>query len=517
MTNWRWYMRSRPRPPGPAGRLRRALAALVAVGVLAVGLLAASPAYAAPALSVTPSTGLNPAGATVTINGSGYTPGQGVYVRFCQQPSGTPGSGPAGRATTCDGSLDQWITPIPASGTFSTTMTITKVFGTTDCGVVTCGIFTRRDHLGGGGDFSSDVFFPVSFSGAPQVSASPYRALNPAGQTVTVTGQGFTPGIGVYVRLCKQAAGALGTPAGRPPGSDCHTPADVWVTPIPSSGTFTTTLNVVGTFGSIDCLATQCGVFVRRDHLAPTDYSQDAFRPLFFGTALSVGDVTVPEGADDTGRAKVTLTLAAPQPNDVTVTYTTTDGTALAGTDYVARLGKTRTIKAGKRHTTISVPVLGNTAVQANRSFTVTLTGATGGVSVLERPVGTVTILDDDGYGPGSLVLGDAKVVESDEPGGAVTARVPVTRTGAVTGAASVTVGVPFATATPGVDFKSLSKTGTRVLSFAPGQRTRWVNVVVYGDTLAEGDELLALALSAPVGATLGKATGQLTILDLDA
>lgn len=510
-------MLARPRPSGRTPRNRRPLIPLVALTVLAAGLLTASPAYAARTLSVTPSTGLNPAGATVTINGSGYTPGQGVYVRFCQQPSGTPGSGPAGRATNCDTSLDQWITPIPSAGAFSTTMTVAKVFGTTDCGVVTCGIFTRRDHVGGGGDFSSDVFFPVSFSGAPQVSASPYRALNPAGQTVTVTGQGFTPGIGVYVRLCKQAAGAPGTPAGRPPGTDCHTPSDVWISPIPASGTFTTTLNAVGTFGSIDCLATQCGVFVRRDHLVPTDYSQDAFRPLSFGTALSVGDVTVPEGADGTGRAKVTLTLAAPQPNDVTVTYTTTDGTAIAGTDYVARLGKTRTIKAGKRHATITVPILGNTTVQANRTFTVTLTGATGGASVLERPVATVTILDDDGYASGSLVIGDAKVVESDEPGGRVTARVPVTRTGAVTGAASVTVGVPFATATAGVDFKPLSKTGIRVLSFAPGQRTRWVNVVVYGDAFAEGDELLALQLSAPVGAGLGKATGQLTILDLDA
>jgi hypothetical protein len=496
-------------------RFRRA-AGLLAAATGAAGLLAAVPAHAAPSLSVAPSTGLNPAGATVTINGSGYTPAQGIYVRFCQQPPGVPGSGPSGRATNCDGTRDQWITPIPASGTFGTTMTLAKVFGTTDCGVVTCGIFTRRDHLGGATDYSSDAFFPVSFSGAAQVAAAPRRALNPAGQAITVTGEGFTPGIGVYVRLCRQAAGALGTPGGRPPGSDCHGPSDLWLTPVPASGTFTTTLSVLSSFGSVNCLQTQCGVFVRRDHLAPTDYSQDAFTPLYFGTALSIGDVTVPEGADHTSRAKVTLTLASPRPTDVTVTYHTVDGTAAAGTDYVARVAKTRTIRAGKRHATISVPILGNTSPQSNRAFTIVLSAPTGETSVLERPVGTVTILDDDAFPSGSLVIGDAKVVESDEPGGKVTARVPVTRTGPVTGAASVTVGVPFATATPGVDFKPLSKTGARVIDFAPGRRTRWVNVVIYGDAVAEGDEILALQLSAPVGAGLGKATGQLTIVELD-
>src|SRR5690606_29014392 len=37
--------------------------------------------------------------------------------------------------------------------------------GTIDCLEVACGIAVRRDHIGGGSDYSYDAFVPVSFQG----------------------------------------------------------------------------------------------------------------------------------------------------------------------------------------------------------------------------------------------------------------------------------------------------------------------------------------------------------------
>jgi Calx-beta domain len=53
-------------------------------------------------------------------------------------------------------------------------------------------------------------------------------------------------------------------------------------------------------------------------------------------------------------------------------------------------------------------------------------------------------------------------------------------------------------------------------LSFAPGVTSRPVTVSVSGDTAVEPDETFFVYLSSPVNVTLGRATGQATLLDDD-
>jgi hypothetical protein len=450
----------------------------------------------------------------VTVTGTGYTPGQGVYVRFCEQPAGVLGT-PAGRATVCNAAVDQWITPIPASGEMSTTIAVSGTIGTSDCTVVTCGIFMRRDHVGGSTDFSSDTFTPVSFAvGQPTISASPADGLNPAGETIIVTGANFAPGIGIYVRLCQAPTGTLGTAAGRPPGSLCHAAIDQWITPIPAPGTFSTTITVPGTFGTTDCLATQCGIFVRRDHLAPTDYSRDAFVPLYFGVALSVGDVVVDEGdgAKPT-TAKLTLTLDEPLATDTTVRWSTVDDSAMAGIDFRGVASLTARIRAGRTSVPLAVKILPNETADGDRHLTVTLASPSAGVSVLARSEGSITIRDDEAAAERSISIGDATVVE----GSGVRSRTPAYLTlirGDVSRAATVQVAVPFSTATSGTDFVAFK---TRTITFKPGQRTKFVIVQVMGDVSDEIDEIVVVQLTSATGATIYDANGVVTILDDDA
>ena len=109
----------------------------------------------------------------------------------------------------------------------------------------------------------------------------------------------------------------------------------------------------------------------------------------------------------------VNLSAAASQP--VTVNYHTVDGTAtVADNDYQAA-SSSITIPVGSSSGPITVNVVGDTKVEPNETFTVTLTGATNGV--LGSPVtSTATILNDDTY----TITATAGANGSISPSGAV-------------------------------------------------------------------------------------------------
>jgi len=78
-----------------------------------------------------------------------------------------------------------------------------------------------------------------------------------------------------------------------------------------------------------------------------------------------------------------------------TVDFATSDGTALAGQDYLARTG-TLTFSAGQTETNFIVIVLDNAVVNSNKTFNVTLSNPTGVASLGRIATATVTIVDDE-------------------------------------------------------------------------------------------------------------------------
>ena len=77
----------------------------------------------------------------------------------------------------------------------------------------------------------------------------------------------------------------------------------------------------------------------------------------------------------------------------VTVGYATADGSASAGLDYTAASG-TVTFTAGQTSQDIIVSVAGDATVEADETFTVTLSAPTG--ATLGTATSTVTIANDD-------------------------------------------------------------------------------------------------------------------------
>ncbi len=115
--------------------------------------------------------------------------------------------------------------------------------------------------------------------------------------------------------------------------------------------------------------------------------------------ALSITDVTVREGDDGTTNAVFTVRLSAPAGTPIEVDYYTTDGTALAGSDYLPQ-ARTLEFPPGTTRREISIAVPGDSLPEADETFFVRLRPVTN--AVLADAEGAGTILNDDGA-PGEL------------------------------------------------------------------------------------------------------------------
>lgn len=119
--------------------------------------------------------------------------------------------------------------------------------------------------------------------------------------------------------------------------------------------------------------------------------------------SIAVTGAAVAEGAAGTnGKGVFTLKLSAASATPVTVAYTTTDGTAKAGSDYTAAAG-TVTFPAGVTTQQVSVELIGDATVESDETFSLTLS-APQGATVAPGSVG-VTIVNDDT--PPNVVGGD--------------------------------------------------------------------------------------------------------------
>ena len=115
-------------------------------------------------------------------------------------------------------------------------------------------------------------------------------------------------------------------------------------------------------------------------------------------------DVTVIEGNTGTTDAVFTVTLSQPSAQTVTVDYTTVDGTAIAGEDYVAQTGSV-VFAPGDTTGTLTVEVMGDTLTEPEEYFTVSLdaTASRPAATTAAAPTGggVGRITDDDLPVPG--------------------------------------------------------------------------------------------------------------------
>ena len=112
--------------------------------------------------------------------------------------------------------------------------------------------------------------------------------------------------------------------------------------------------------------------------------------------AITVSSTTVHEGDSGQRRAQFQVHLSRAPVSNVTITYTTADGTASAGVDYTAKLPGTVVFAPGQISKSIDVAITPNTTVGNARDLRLEVVVA-GGSPVEELTMsGVATIVDDE-------------------------------------------------------------------------------------------------------------------------
>ncbi|WP_425612716.1 putative Ig domain-containing protein [Xanthomonas vesicatoria] len=224
--------------------------------------------------------------------------------------------------------------------------------------------------------------------------------------------------------------------------------------------------------------------------------------------SLSINDVSVNEGNAGTTTATFTVSLSQPAgAGGVSFDIGTADGTANAGSDYVASSLSGRTIPAGSSSATFSVLVNGDTLNEPDETYFVNVSNVTGANVADAQGLGTIV---NDDTAP-ALSIDDVSVIEGNS--GTTTATFTVSLSTASGQTVTVNYATADGTATAGSDYAARSGT----LSFAPGTTTQTVAISVNGDLSVEPNETYRVVLSSATNATIARATGTGTINNDDA
>jgi hypothetical protein len=218
-------------------------------------------------------------------------------------------------------------------------------------------------------------------------------------------------------------------------------------------------------------------------------------------TTWSVDNPSVQEG--DSGTTQITFTVTGsnlPLFGSDSIGYHTQDGTATAGSDYVAATGtasvSTTPVLGGSASTQVTVDVNGDTAAEHNETFKLVLDDGT---------TGTGTIQNDD---LPHITINDPSVSEHD---GSATFTISIDGPGNV----SLHYATADGTATAGQDYQATSGT----LNLSGSTTSRQVAVPVINDGVHEDSETFALNLTSlsGVAGSANKLSGTATIADDDA
>ena len=221
--------------------------------------------------------------------------------------------------------------------------------------------------------------------------------------------------------------------------------------------------------------------------------------------SISIGDVSVTEGNTATKTASLNVTLSAAGGRTVTVNFATANGTATAGSDYLARTG-TLTFAPGVTSQPVVVTVNGDALNEANETVLVALSGATN--ASISDSQGVLSITNDDALP--SITIGDGSSTE----GNSGTKTVTLTLTLSAPSGRTVTVNYATANGTASSSSDYAGQSGT--VTFSAGATTASITVTINGDNTRETNETFLVNLSVPSNATLARTAATVTILNDD-
>ena len=218
---------------------------------------------------------------------------------------------------------------------------------------------------------------------------------------------------------------------------------------------------------------------------------------------LTINDISVIEGNQGTSNAVFTVSAIGAVNESFSVNWATNDGTAHAGSDYLAGAGVVSFVP-GVQSRPITVPIVGDLINEATENFFVNLSNPLGDFQLI-KSTGICTIIDTDPVP--DLYVNDVHVTTTQA--GTLAAVFTV----ALDLFSGQTVTVQYATAdgtaVAGTNYTPTSGT----MTFFPGLTTQQLTVPVMTSSTYASNEHFYLNLSNPVHATLADSQGVGTII----
>jgi uncharacterized delta-60 repeat protein/uncharacterized repeat protein (TIGR01451 family) len=306
------------------------------------------------------------------------------------------------------------------------------------------------------------------------------------------------------------------------PGPAALTNADAFADYTPVSGTLTFLSGQTNKTFSVPIIDDGVVEFDERVYLQLSNPSGGANLGLT-NAVLTIVDNDYPPGrlnftaanfsTNESARfALITVSRTGGALGSLTVQCATSDGTALAGTDY---LGVTNTLSWTNGDVsvkTLAVPLLDDVLVEPNKTVNLRLFSATLNGTPTNAPLGNLTnavltIVDDDSVGAVRFSTASYSINENGGFGYITVVR---------TGGSSETVAVNFAatngTAVAGFDFTPTNGT----LIFGPGEVSKTFTVPILDNPFQDGTRTISLSLAnaSPSGALGSPVAALLSIID---
>jgi beta-glucanase (GH16 family) len=224
---------------------------------------------------------------------------------------------------------------------------------------------------------------------------------------------------------------------------------------------------------------------------------------------ISVQDaVTVTEGNEQQEVAIIPVSLSAASDQIVSFSWSTSDGTAKAGDDYIAVTDSILVFQPGETTKNIAVKIVNDIFYESDEIFYVTAVNAKNGNIVKNRA--TVTITNDDAQIPVFNVAANTKVTEGNIT---VVAKVTVALTESFNQEVSIKWSTSDGTARAGTDYVAVSG---QSLVFAPGEKLKYIEVQIIGDQILEFTKSFNVKIEEVTNALVGNTDDIVTITDDD-
>nr|WP_228028481.1 Calx-beta domain-containing protein [Donghicola mangrovi] len=206
---------------------------------------------------------------------------------------------------------------------------------------------------------------------------------------------------------------------------------------------------------------------------------------------LFVSDPVIVEDDKGTKKAVFEILLSEPASSALTVDYTTKDGSATAGKDYIATSGSVK-FAVGQQVAHVSVEVKGDKIAEANEFFDLVVTPRKDATIGTDGLVGTATILDDDTSKLPEISVSNGFVGESSNYDVIFT----VTLSKAATDAVTVQYqALPNGSAIDSDMYAFSSYYNSGTVTFKAGETTAYILISTRYDYSDERDESFTLQL----------------------